>query len=322
MKVLDESGTSKNLLDIKSGADFADISDSSDVEQRKSVHSATKAKKKRRSNEECSVNTDVVRSISEYKQRRLKHDANKKCVLTYGKLKTEGLLSVYCELDENHPDRAWLKEEVFLRTFFLIPYVFKRHYSLPLDVFDDAIMNMSQMVLVAIDKYKPGKGASFSNYLYGPFKAAVAKTLHDTNVVAIPPARRKLLRIAMEKANEDGESLADYTGILPDIPISCDGSYEAHDSNVDYEEEIHKIELVEWLEEAISREHGVLTHDERRLLIMHYGLFGHPCVAYKEIARIRQEEGKGCAHSRLSQIHLQAIEKLRDRFAQLGIEEW
>lgn len=301
------------------GVNLSDISDVND-EICIDVDSKKKRKRKRKSyQEDSSASTDVVRSVSEYNQIRKRHGQNSECTLKYGELDTEELLTIYHSLPKNHPDKQWIKDEAFLRTFFLIPYVFKRHYCMPLTIFDDAVMNMAQMVLVAIEKYRPGLGASFANYLYGPFKAAVAKTLHDTNVVAIPPARRKLLRQAMDRVDENSEELAEYTGILPDMPVPYEGTYEAQDVSVDYEEEIHKLELVEWAEEAIET---TLTADERRLLVMHYGLFGHKCVPYKEIAKLRAEEGKGSAHSRLSQIHTQALEKLRARFRDLGLEEW
>ena len=91
------------------------------------------------------------------------------------------------------------------------------------------------------------------------------------------------------------------------------------ESNVD--ERIHNAQLIEWLEEGLSKEAGVLTDDERFVLVHHYGLFGKAPLKYDEIAAIRRKQGRGSACSRISQINTAAVKKMRTYFQHNGIIE-
>jgi len=117
---------------------------------------------------------------------------------------------------------------------------------------------------------------------------------------------------------------------LPGYYSYDDGYRSSGQSNVyttctpseDFDEIVHNIQLVEWLEDSISKECGLLNDDERRVLILHYGLFGTQPQPYKEIAKLRRAEGRGFACSRLSQISTQAKKKLSAYFAEIGLEEY
>ena len=86
------------------------------------------------------------------------------------------------------------------------------------------------------------------------------------------------------------------------------------EQEIDVDERIHSEQLLGWLEEALSKDSGVLTDDERLVLTHHYGLFGAKQMKYEEIAKIRKAAGRGCACSRISQINTTAIKKVRDFF--------
>ena len=92
------------------------------------------------------------------------------------------------------------------------------------------------------------------------------------------------------------------------------------EKNEDIDDQIHQSQLVEWLEEALDKESGVLTDEERFIIIHHYGLFGTKPMIYSEIAEIRKQKGKGCACSRISQINSSAIRKLRKFFEENKVE--
>ena len=232
------------------------------------------------------------------------------------------------------------------------------------DMFNDASQNMAISILQAIESFQPGIGFSFTNYLVGYFRGAIAQSFRETNIVSIPSARRKMLRSIID--DKDGASPHE-TISLSEIDNSCDrderepedamvsdepkdvdiemreGSYSTlcdashtatlFDDNaaqhtqkftkkIDFDATLHGQQLVELLEDALSREAGVLTDDERRVLILHNGLFGHEEMVYKDIAKLRKAEGKGCAPSRISQIHTSAIMKLREHFSRVGAEEY
>lgn len=88
----------------------------------------------------------------------------------------------------------------------------------------------------------------------------------------------------------------------------------------DIDERIHQSQLVEWLEEALDKESGILTDEERFIIIHHYGLFNTKPMIYSEIAEIRKQKGKGCACSRISQINSSAIRKIRKFFEENSVE--
>lgn len=93
------------------------------------------------------------------------------------------------------------------------------------------------------------------------------------------------------------------------------------EKELDIDERIHNAQLIEWLEEALSEESGVLNEDERFVLTHHYGLFNHQQMKYEEIAVMRKNKGLGSACSRISQINTAAVRKVRDYFARNGVTE-
>jgi RNA polymerase sigma factor (sigma-70 family) len=182
------------------------------------------------------------------------------------------------------------------------------------------MQNMSFTVLQAIDTFDPTKNFKFVNYLVGYFKSAISKTFRDTNVVSVPTGRRKILKEMQQSIRTeplgDAEEILSYTG----VEYMENGT--AGMPNFDFDEDLHNKQLIEWLEEALSSEADVVTSDERRVLVLHYGLFGHDRLPYHDIAKLRAAEGRGCAYSRLSQIHTKAVKKLQRFFSDRGIDEY
>lgn len=293
-------------------------------------------------------NKDVVSTISEYRRLRRKHDPllNPYYFEKYGDMTVEDLLLYYHSGDVPADERAWLREQIYLAVFFLLPYAVRKGYSMRAQIFSDAMQNMSVAVLQAIEMFKPGLGYKFSNYLIGYFRGGITKTVRESVVVSSAPAKKKtddaseqnsVVKSASQARKKligegrgDDETEGDeneyentwyryarQSGVPPVMP---DGDTPVGDpDSMDYK--VHNNQLVEWLEEALSREAGVLTEDEARVIILHYGLFGNRPHIYPEIAEIRKAEGRGCACSRISQINTHAIAKLRKWFEERNIEE-
>ena len=293
-------------------------------------------------------NKDVVSTISEYRRLRRKHDQllNPYYFEKYGDMTVEDLLLYYHSGDVPADERAWLREQIYLAVFFLLPYAVRKGYSMRAQIFSDAMQNMSVAVLQAIEMFKPGLGYKFSNYLIGYFRGGITKTVRESVVVSSAPAKKKtddageqnsVVKSASQARKKligegrgDDETEGDeneyentwyryarQSGVPPVMP---DGDTPVGDpDSMDYK--VHNNQLVEWLEEALSREAGVLTEDEARVIILHYGLFGNRPHIYPEIAEIRKAEGRGCACSRISQINTHAIAKLRKWFEERNIEE-
>ena len=86
-------------------------------------------------------------------------------------LSVDRLLYIYHIVETDRKKRAWLRDEIFLRTYFLIPYTIKKSYFMTADLFNDASQNMAISILQAIEAFQPGIGFSFTNYLVGYFVA-------------------------------------------------------------------------------------------------------------------------------------------------------
>lgn len=288
----------------------------------------------------------VVQSISAYRQA-----VNVRKERPYGPElypKVEGLLKLYHAAETAHEIKTELKEEIILRTFFLFPHIVKKRYSIPAAWFDDAMMNMVCNLLIAIELYDPERGKSFTNYLIAYCRNAISKTFKGLNVISPAVARREMVdnlyaddaeplfgekaASAGSGAREEEEGAADeerwaHGGALPEagraVPLDENRMYESETdasrlSGVD--EDIHRAQLIEWLVEGLSTEAGVVTDEEREVLIQHFGLFGHPRNRYKEIAAGRKSRGKGGSSSRISQIKATALCKLAAWFRKNGIE--
>jgi len=282
---------------------------------------ARKAKKKIKPEAVGIKSVDSVSAVSEYYQVRKRHYENKELGLKYLESSTENLLYTYhCKEGLPEEEKAWIRDEVFLRIYFLLPHSLREAYPVPTHTFNDAMQNMSFSVLQAIEKFDPTKGYTFVNYLAGYFKGAIAKTFRDTNVISIPTGRRRILKERKEVIKAEGFSNPDEVHSYNGIEYTENGWVGV--SHIDFDENLHNKQLVEWLEEALSRDVDAVTSDERRVLILHYGLFGNARMPYREIAKLREQDGLGHAFSRLSQIHNKAIQKLRQFFVERSIEEY
>ena len=257
---------------------------------------------------------DAVSAVSVYRQLYKKHDKRKDLREKYNKQPVEIIIRDYHFGDNDAATRTWLRYEIFFRIFFLLPHAVKKQYRIVSHMFNDAIQNLSIEVLKAIEQFDATKGYTFTNYLVGYFRSGIARTFNDSNVVAIQSVRRKMLREQGESHCEPNE-ITSYTGLEYN-------ENSAFGQEFDFEEYLHNKQLEQWLEEAMSREAEVITEDERRVLVYHYGLFRTPKRPYREIAKMRAAEGRGCAYSRLSQIHSKAIQKLKRFFFDRMIEEY
>ena len=310
--------------------------------------------------ESFEISKDSVSSVSVYKKIRERHNRYPE----YKDMHVDKILYLYHIEETDKKKREWLRDEIFLRVYFLIPYTIKKHYFMSADLFNDASQNMAVSILQAIEAFQPGIGFSFTNYLVGYFRGAIAQSFRETNIVSIPSARRKMLRSVTEyqgrTAHHEAVSISeiDNTGIYnecdteaesdagepkavdvemqegvgaalynaPTTATLFDDNASCHTQrnsrNIDFDEKLHKQQLVEFLEDALSSEAGVLSDDECRVIILHNGLFGHEEMVYRDIAKLRKAEGKGCAPSRISQIHTSALSKLREHFQRVNLEEY
>lgn len=259
---------------------------------------------------------DAVSAVSEYYHLRKRHDARTNMRRQYGGMNKEDLfreMRKECVSDE---EKIWLRDEIFFQVFFLLPSVVKKNYRISSHLFNDMLQNMSNMLLIAIDMFDPDKGFKFTSYLAGYLKAGMARTFRDTNVVSVPTGRRKVLQEMRSKLEASPNEIVSYTG------IEYDNNGSAGVPKINFEELVHNKELEEWLEDAVSREAGLCSDDERMILTLHYGLFGSEKKSYREIAEIRKKGGRSSSFSRISQIHTRALEKLRQYFQERNIEEF
>ncbi len=263
---------------------------------------------------------DSVSSVSIYNQIRKKHEKRKDLASIYKKEPVEKLLLDYHCSNIDKKTHDWLRDEIFFRTYFLLPHAIKESYPVTSHVFNDAIQNMSFSVLQAIEKFDPTKGYTFVSYLVGYFKGAFAKTFRDTNVISVPTGRMKILKERQKYVKTESFGSSDEIHTYNGVEYTENGNVGMLD--IDFDEDLHNKQLVEWLEEALSREAGVITSDERRVLVLRYGLFGHQKEPYRNIAKLRQRDGLGCAFSRLSQIHAKAVGKLKKFFKDRDISEY
>ena len=253
--------------------------------------------------------TDSVSTVNEFRLLQKKHKLNKELQEKYNKKTTEELLYEYHfgkKLDQK--TRKWLRDEVFYRTFFLIPHALRQQYSLAGHIFNDAVQNMSYTVLQAIERFDPTKEFTFVNYIVGYFRAAISKTFKDSNIVTIPTNKKKGCNDKTSDTHPTKEEITFYTGV----------EYTDNSSmglpNFDFEENMLGKEIKGWLSEALTCKEANITPDERMVIILHYGLFGHKQQPYRKIAKLRAKAGKGCAYSRLSQICTKGVKKLQRYF--------
>lgn len=257
----------------------------------------------------------VITNINTYLRAHKKHTQNNPLYLKYNKMSVEELISAYKQAEKNSGLKDFLLELLYLKIFFYFPsFLSKKRYKLSMPLYDDALQNISSHILEAIKRFDPSKGTSFLAYAYGDLTAAMAQTFKETNVVRLPPgAYCNECELAPSTENND---ISPDTILVSKSTLFSDISYS---DTVDYDEDLHSKQLVEWLEEALTAEADVLTDDERLVVILHNGLFGNEPMVYADIAALRKEMGKGCSRSRISQIHTKAIGKLKKWFADIGL---
>ena len=117
------------------------------------------------------VSKDAVSSVSIYKKIRERHCRYPE----YNGLSVDRLLYIYHIVETDRKKRAWLRDEIFLRTYFLIPYTIKKSYFMTADLFNDASQNMAISILQAIEAFQPGIGFSFTNYFVAPSHSRFVK---------------------------------------------------------------------------------------------------------------------------------------------------
>lgn len=265
-------------------------------------------------------NSCVMTNINTYLRARKKFIKKHPLYIKYHKMSVEDLIRIYNAEDTPDDAKQFLLEMIYLRVFFYFPsFISKKKYKLSMILYDEALQNISKHILDAIKRFNPDKGSSFLAYAYGDIIAAMAQTFKETNTVKLPPGVGYL-----EYAEEEADYSNENTDINPDTVLVLKTSLfsEVDDFDVvDYDENLHKKQLTEWLEEALSEEAGVLTDDERMVVTLHNGLFGNEPMVYADIAAIRKNSGRGCSRSRISQIHTKAIAKLKKWFAEMQIED-
>ena len=301
-------------------------------------------------------NSGVISKINTYIKSRKKHLADSPLFKKYNEMKIEDLIACYKDEQCDDAERKFILETIYLKVFFYFPsFLSKKRYRLNIRLYDESLQNMSLHILDAINRFDPSRGYPFIAYAYGDITAAMAQTFQEYNTIRLPQGSRaskarNFFREEDEHASQDengGENVVcvdDFvldpeTGLAsvsenPETVINSDISTDTvlssktimfTDSDrmvvVDYDNDLHNKQLVEWLGEALSEESGVLTEEERRIVILHNGLFGNKPMVYDDIALMRKEGGKGSSRSRISQIHTRAIEKLRNWFSDMEVSD-
>lgn len=254
--------------------------------------------------------SDNVSTVSEYNKLRKKHSKRKDLQEKYSSYSQEELIADYKKEETDPEVKDWLKEEVVLRVFFLQPYILRTNYKIPSAIFNDTLQNMTMAVIQAMNVFDPSLGLKFVNYLPGYFLGAVAKSFKDQNVVSVPTGKRRVLK----ELRESGQEILAYSG------VHFDENYYMSNNSESFESRMHQEDLEMYLRAAMHPDSEVLTDDERLVLLHHYGLFDNDELTYKKISAKRP--GKGCAYSRLSQIHKHAVTKLRKYFDSRKLEEY
>lgn len=260
----------------------------------------------------------VITNINTYLRARKKQAQNNPLYLKYSKMSVEALIQAYKDEKTSEATKTFLLEMIYLKIFFYFPsFLSKKRYKLTMPLYDDALQNISGHILEAIKRFDPSKGTLFLAYAYGDLTAAMAQTFKETNVVRLPPGAtyKEYFREETVPSTENSDISPD-TILVSKSTLFSDISYS---DTVDYDEDLHRKQLVEWLEEALTAEADVLTDDERLVVILHNGLFGNEPMVYADIAAMRKNMGKGCSRSRISQIHTKAIGKLKKWFADMDL---
>lgn len=275
-----------------------------------------------------------VSMIENYRRSHRNHPKYKEYWRKYKDKSVEELTAEYKKA-ENKELKDWLLTEIYLRIYFLLPYIAKvHHYVMPGHLFDDLLQNGSIAILKAIRRFDPSRGTSLVDYMLGDLQSGISKTFRSNCVVTIPAHCKMSIKEEPEirKKSPEGEisSYIDSTGTdlenvndedtaPPDIATDRIISITQRSnelgmpaSTVEYDDEVYKNQRIEMLEEAVNS--GILTEDEKMVVVLRNGLFGNRPMVSREIAAMRPPNKRGWSRSRISQIHSKAIGKLKEWF--------
>ncbi|OUO52001.1 hypothetical protein B5F76_08285 [Desulfovibrio sp. An276] len=300
-------------------------------------------------------NSGVMSKINNYIKSRREQLAENPLFDKYDKMRVEDLIACYKDNTCGESEKKFILETIYLKVFFYFPsFLSKKRYRMNVMLYDEALQNISLHILDAINRFDPSRGFPFVAYAYGDITAAMTQTFQEYNTIRLPQGSKASKAKAFfkeedspakeEEHNDDCEIPVDNFVLNPDIGMTAavDNPDKAINSDistdvvlssqtimftdadsmvvVNYDNDLHNKQVKEWLEEALSEESGVLTDDERQVVILHNGLFDHEPMVYDDIAAMRREAGKGSSRSRISQIHTRAVEKLRNWFEEMEVD--
>jgi RNA polymerase sigma factor FliA len=170
-------------------------------------------------------------------------------------------------------------------------------------------------LLEAIDRYDPLRGAPFGAYARPRIRGAISDGLARSNEEAARYSeRRRLERERMQSLAPSAEGAADPLAALTDVAVGLALGFLLEDTagiegSVASEPAINGYHTVAWneLQVCVLEEITRLPHAERTVLEQHY-LKG---VSFGLIAQML-----GLSKGRISQLHRQALEKVRARLRQ------
>ena len=251
---------------------------------------------------------------------------------TYNKIKrvsNEELAEMWAQYFENKENRA-LRDQLILQYIYLTRYVVGRvKVALPPTFSYDDISSFGVEGLIdAVEKYTPKMGARFETYALVRIRGNIIDKVRSQDF--LPRSVRRKIRDVKEAQDElkkqfgrsaTNTEIANYLGIetekvaqlladdttitsIYDKKGSSDGDIEIIDtiqdsSNLSPHEELEDKDVKKELEEALKR----LPERERTIMVLYY----HENMTLKEIG-----DAINISESRVSQLHAQAIMKLKN----------
>ncbi|MBE7703225.1 MAG: FliA/WhiG family RNA polymerase sigma factor [Cyanobacteria bacterium SIG28] len=251
---------------------------------------------------------------------------------SYNKIKrasNEELADLWRRYFDDHNNKA-LRDELILQYIYLTRYVVGRvKVALPPSFsFEDISSYGIEGLIDAVEKYTPKMGARFETYALVRIRGNIIDKVRSQDF--LPRSVRKKIRDVKEAQEElkrqfgrsaTNTEIANYLGIekekveqlLADDTVvtsiydkkgAADGDIEIIDtiedsSNLAPHEELEKKDVKKELEEALKR----LPERERTIMVLYY----HENMTLKEIG-----DTINISESRVSQLHAQAIMKLKN----------
>lgn len=98
----------------------------------------------------------VLRLVNQFKTARQNNfgDRHREYQIRFSGKTIEELIQKYKDNETPLLLREWLKDEIFLKIFFLFPYILRRKYNMRSDLFDEALQNYSLYYLIALKNYE------------------------------------------------------------------------------------------------------------------------------------------------------------------------